>query len=1324
MNKIYKLSNGEFITVDPKDENNFLKELEIKKITADLVVDETTLNDVVPSAYSAIEGLSINTPNTDELIDSKGGTSANNPTVSPPSPVSTDTINVQTSSVTPNNTELDAPAPDIKDYTLGTGGDFAASIPNEIITLKNGFDYFSLRSEATSFNKNYSADDLAKMQEQHEFYDDRQVEMFDLYSQNSGYIPLYGNMNTWDEQAHARNKEVKDAIFSGKYGYNPATDKLFLLDEPISVELYDQVKAYEQNSSFETYDDYAKGLSLKGKTPYKLDPSGSDLFMTEKEFVDSIGKDMFAYGFTMEQSGEYTGDQQVTIVAMNGKKHKLNLNPSSESEIQKELNAYNKFVQENYVPGEHYKYYEPGKELDKAKVETYGEMFLEQVRPDEEVLTNWANDFNSSLDLIDGVRKAFGLEGYTDAQVLSYYTHFKRYSVYTGQYDTEPSLYYDEPGTYAGEKGIHQKNVELFGETFFDMSVERYDRLVQRLSDQGIELEDLDNWYLDEDIVGISKHGRDYDEQVAIGYYIQHYEAVTIDGETIQLTQENIDKIGVEKIADAITATDEYKEVVETLLTLDSHNKAKKDYIQEQVRKTKWLGSLEGVSEDEVEFMSDNFWSKSELQTYTYRDMNFDRQNMDKAIADLAIEIDVIQDNLKGLRERAKELEDELTELGVNPNEVFDDIADKYNIKYLEDWQSNEKAQAEWDAYRKIYSEKWNEFTLLTQETIPVSEDLLNKKYEDLDSSNFTKAEMMICLDVLNRNSEPGKYWTYQASKAIYRTLFGGASALGAGITDIWLEVWGEITGGGPEDKNIPLYNIIKPTNEWFVELNDSVQDNIEYQDARHSKRTTFGDIDGFSSAMDYLLGGAIDTSVILAMAMISKNPKVVGAIIGTYGGSEKYNELRRERDLFRDTDGAYGQDFNVFEMLFNGVITGTAEAYSERFTIGQWRNLNYFAKNEAAKLGFEQAIYKNIWTPKNMAKFLAYHGTQFTEEGLTEVLAQFSSNTVDVWIGKEGADYWDGIDEAFINGAFISTLMHAPSMFKQGVLDPWIGADTNQKIAEIYAKVQNIIENESLTRFGKRYDELTKEEREPIDEMVFRQTAEIEELLTKDLYKVDLLTPEQKRELIEINKLDFEARKKAREITSDPRLNAKEIAEQQLKLREEVDARAKRKREILAEVNPEAAEKLYRENMGIVKDTLELSEEMGAPETEIIDVNTDEYSDIVAEDTQNKTKEQVEDIVAESEGTQESMEEVIIEANDNINKAETKINESEKIIEETKKEVEVIEKEISNQVDEITKINEETDIKKILDIETSSSNSQSTGTSGSIEDFVLKKIK
>ena len=46
------------------------------------------------------------------------------------------------------------------------------------------------------------------------------------------------------------------------------------------------------------------------------------------------------------------------------------------------------------------------------------------------------------------------------------------------------------------------------------------------------------------------------------------------------------------------------------------------------------------------------------------------------------------------------------------------------------------------------------------------------------------------------------------------------------------------------------------------------------------------------------------------------------------------------------------------------------------------------------------------------------------------------------------------------------------------------------------------------------------------------------------------------------------------------------------------------------------------------------------------------------------------------------------------------------------------------NLEDEITKINEETNIKKILDLESPSNNNQSTGTSGSIEDFVLKKIK
>ena len=43
---------------------------------------------------------------------------------------------------------------------------------------------------------------------------------------------------------------------------------------------------------------------------------------------------------------------------------------------------------------------------------------------------------------------------------------------------------------------------------------------------------------------------------------------------------------------------------------------------------------------------------------------------------------------------------------------------------------------------------------------------------------------------------------------------------------------------------------------------------------------------------------------------------------------------------------------------------------------------------------------------------------------------------------------------------------------------------------------------------------------------------------------------------------------------------------------------------------------------------------------------------------------------------------------------------------------------------DEISKIEEETDIQKILDLDKSSSESNSKDNSGSAEDFVLKKIK
>ena len=80
-----------------------------------------------------------------------------------------------------------------------------------------------------------------------------QQDLYNLYNQNSGYLDFntYGSMKTWDAVAHARNKEVKDAIFSGEYGYNPSTDKLYKLDKKIKVDILPA--AYQQISGFETY---------------------------------------------------------------------------------------------------------------------------------------------------------------------------------------------------------------------------------------------------------------------------------------------------------------------------------------------------------------------------------------------------------------------------------------------------------------------------------------------------------------------------------------------------------------------------------------------------------------------------------------------------------------------------------------------------------------------------------------------------------------------------------------------------------------------------------------------------------------------------------------------------------------------------------------------------------------------------------------------------------------------------------------------------------------------------------------------------------------
>ena len=176
MKKIFKIPNGKLLTVPLDEELDFLKKANQFNVQTELVLDESTDFDTIPPKE--------------------------NPTIE-------------------ENPDL---KPEIKKYVLGDGVDFALLSPDEVLTMENAPDYFNLRSQSILFNKNNNGDQLNKLQNQlldsPEDSDEKnkQQDLYDLYSQNSGYLSfdLYGNMANWDEKAHERNKEVKDAIFSGE----------------------------------------------------------------------------------------------------------------------------------------------------------------------------------------------------------------------------------------------------------------------------------------------------------------------------------------------------------------------------------------------------------------------------------------------------------------------------------------------------------------------------------------------------------------------------------------------------------------------------------------------------------------------------------------------------------------------------------------------------------------------------------------------------------------------------------------------------------------------------------------------------------------------------------------------------------------------------------------------------------------------------------------------------------------------------------------------------------------------------------------------------
>ena len=745
MKKIFKIPNGELLTVPLDQEQNFLKQANQFDISTELVLDDSTDFDIIP-------------PKENPKIE--------------------DDPNLQ--------------LPEIKDYVLGDGVDFALLSPDEVLTMENAPDYFNLRSQATLFNKNSNGDQLKKLQNQlldnteDSEEKNNQQNLYDLYSQNSGYLSfdVYGNMNNWDEKAHERNKEVKDAIFSGEYGYNPSNDKLYKLDKKVEVNALPA--AYQQISEFETYYDYVNTTNEKENTErinneidafrtgveiiteYKKTGTEAIVFnedgtikqspgykieekitksldkiweYDEGKLVDYLGPALFDYGFNMEQA---SGGNRVMIKADNGKTIYLEAGVTDLASQKKQTEIAIKFLKENANPEGGYM--------------KRGEMFQLQIQPTKIDLDNWNKDWSDSKDLLNNMRIVFDLPNASDHYVMNYYTRFMRYRFFTNL-EGETELLFQNPET--GDQGEDKFRAENFGDldiTFTENEILLY---TQKFEELGLSIEDLPQPSAEGKLsVGIdfkliAQDGKQFDIAQALRYYVDEIGEIEINGKTITINQDNY-----KNYEDEIKKTDKFDQILGVLQQSEAHRSMRDDYIKTNIRREKTAIVMQAKAAKLIGYFSDAAWYQSILQKSVYKDVRGDRVEVRAEIKDLSLDIASTQDLLIDLEDKSEILIEKITQLG-NPTEFWNNLEEKYDVSYengrlVGDSNAVDNALKEWKEYLPEYSRIYNEYQFLTKETIPIVDDKLSNLYDNLDTSQYSEGEMQLMQEMLIRNFEPG----------------------------------------------------------------------------------------------------------------------------------------------------------------------------------------------------------------------------------------------------------------------------------------------------------------------------------------------------------------------------------------------------------------------------------------------------------------------------------------------------------------------------------------------------------------------------------------
>ena len=421
---------------------------------------------------------------------------------------------------------------------------------------------------------------------------------------------------------------------------------------------------------------------------------------------------------------------------------------------------------------------------------------------------------------------------------------------------------------------------------------------------------------------------------------------------------------------------------------------------------------------------------------------------------------------------------------------------------------------------------------------------------------------------------------------------------------------------------NVPRSSAVGRLNE---KIDNFQEENITSQ---IRKPVEFSKIESATDAVEWGANLLATQAPQLALMTVTGGASLY--VMGASSAGNKFYELQNQKDLYYKTGGLYGSNHNFYTMALNASFSGAAEALSEKITLGsinKTKSILGGLSKETVKDGYFNYLKKNVFTWQNTKA----NAIEFFEEGASESVSTISSNFADILSGDKEKNIYDGVTESFVSGVAISGTIQSPRLFA-AMSAPFKSEETNRRTSDIAAELNAI--SIEMVKLPESFEgtELDKK-RSELEDRYAALVEEANQAIEQDVKRVNVLTDQEKADLINIERGNQKIRSQVSKINANSELTEDQRKAKLEDLKQQWVDNANKKQDILSKYPVTEVDAKYKQDIEGVKAYQKEVNDRGVVEINVAERSQQEFEDMISKDVSDASLAELEDFTMEVGG-------------------------------------------------------------------------------------------